>query len=280
MSVSIPAPSASFFVSFFFLFCLVCAPPSLSLSLWPADAQSKIRGSENIKIGKWNTGTLRAAGKLQKLIHDVDRYRWSSLGLCEMRWKNFGETTTKEGQKVFFSRKEDKHEHCVGFLVHKDIVNIVMGYPVSSRLIIIRLRAVPFNITVLQVYAPTSDYDDKETGMQKRAKMLMKTGKAFVDPSATTTQMREDSDFWSLPLLTNLCWRTHLVITRQPENGHGIAQVDNTTTRLIIFLWGSASDQQWTLPAHEVFRTPGQRCQVCYSYIIEDSSKRQHHHSH
>ena len=25
------------------------------------------------------------------------------LGLCEMRWKNFGETTTEEGYKVFFS---------------------------------------------------------------------------------------------------------------------------------------------------------------------------------
>ena len=33
---------------------------------------------------------------------------------------------------------------------------------VSSRLITIRLRAVLFNITVVQVYAPTSDYDDNE----------------------------------------------------------------------------------------------------------------------
>ena len=34
--------------------------------------------------------------------------------------------------------------------------------PVSSRLITIRLKAVPFNITIAQVYAPTSDYDDNE----------------------------------------------------------------------------------------------------------------------
>ena len=34
---------------------------------------------------------------------------------------------------------------------------------VSSRLITIRLRVVPFNITVVQAYAPTSDYDDNET---------------------------------------------------------------------------------------------------------------------
>ena len=59
--------------------------------------------------------------------------------------------------------KEDKHEHGVGFLVHKDIMNTVMGFrPVSSRFITIRLRAVPFNITIVQAYAPTSDYDDNK----------------------------------------------------------------------------------------------------------------------
>ena len=63
----------------------------------------------------------------------------------------------------FFSGKEDKHEHGVGFLVHKDIVNTVIGCrPVCSRLITISLRAVPFNITIIQAYAPTSDYDDNE----------------------------------------------------------------------------------------------------------------------
>ena len=69
-----------------------------------------------------------------------------------MRWKNFGETATEEGH-VFISGTEDKHEHGVGYLVHKDVVNTVMGcYPVSSRLITTRLRAVPFNITIVQAY--------------------------------------------------------------------------------------------------------------------------------
>ena len=64
---------------------------------------------------------------------------------------------------VFFSGKEDKHEHGVGFLVDKDIENTITGCrPVSSRLIIIRLRAVPFKITIVQAYTPTPDYDDNE----------------------------------------------------------------------------------------------------------------------
>ena len=122
------------------------------------------------------------------------------------------------------------------------------------------LEGVPFNITIVQAYAPTSDYDDneieefydqlqngidqtpekdillcKETGMQKWARMLEETGKAFVGPSAMMTQMRGDSDFWSLPLLMVLCLRTLLVITKHPEGGHGIGQIDNTTARVIIF---------------------------------------------
>ena len=72
--------------------------------------------------------------------------------------------------------------------------------------------------------------------MQKwAAGMLTKTCKAFEDPSAMTTQMKEDSDFWSQPLLTILCWRTLLVITEHPEDGPGIAHLDKTTVRLITF---------------------------------------------
>ena len=48
-------------------------------------ASSKIRGRDNITIGTWNTRTLGAAGKLQELTHEMDRYRWNILGLREMR---------------------------------------------------------------------------------------------------------------------------------------------------------------------------------------------------
>ena len=94
----------------------------------------------------------------------MDRYRWNILGLCEMRWKNLAETTTEEGHKVFLSGKEDKRDHVVGLLVHKEIANTVMGCrPVSSRLITIRLRTVPFNTAIVQAYAPTSDHDYNKT---------------------------------------------------------------------------------------------------------------------
>ena len=130
---------------------------------WATDDNNKLRARSNISIGTWNVRTLRPPGKLEELTHEMRRYRWSVLGLCEVRWRNFGETTTQDGHKLYFSGKEDRHENGVGFLVHKDTVNTVMGcQPFSSRLITIRLRATPFNITVVQAYAPTTDYDDKK----------------------------------------------------------------------------------------------------------------------
>ena len=46
--------------------------------------------------------------------------------LCK-ELKELCKTITEEGHEAFFSGKDDKHEHGVGLLVHKDIVNTVMG---------------------------------------------------------------------------------------------------------------------------------------------------------
>ena len=111
-----------------------------------------------------------------------------------------------------------------------DIVNTVMGCcPVSNKFI----PSASVQTLVIDQTPKKGLLDVQETGMQKWAGMLVETCKAFVDPSAMMTQMREDSDLWSLPPLTILCWRTHLVITKHPEDGPDIAQMDNTTTRMI-----------------------------------------------
>ena len=93
---------------------------------------------------------LELTGKLKQLTHAMSRYHRDIVGLCEMRWKNFGEMSIDDGHKVYFSGEEGKHEYGVGFLVHKDVMGAVLGcQPVSSRLISIRLRAAPFSITII-----------------------------------------------------------------------------------------------------------------------------------
>ena len=124
---------------------------------------NKIRARINTIIGTWNVRTLKNTGKLEELDHELTRYNWNMLGLCEARLLKAGEKSTQEGHRLYWSGLEDTHEQGVGFIVHKNTVNCVMTCcPISSRLITIRLRASPFNITIIQAYAPTSNYSDDD----------------------------------------------------------------------------------------------------------------------
>ena len=121
----------------------------------------KIRGREIIAVGTWNVRTLRPAGKLEQLTYAMSRYHWNTVRLCEMRWKNFGEMSTDGGHKVYFSG--EVQTYVWGWISCAQGRRGCLGcQPVSSRLISIRLRAAPFNITIIQVYAPTSGHDDSE----------------------------------------------------------------------------------------------------------------------
>ena len=72
--------------------------------------------------------------------------------------------------------------------------------------------------------------------MQKWARMLVETGKAFVNPSAMMTKNERGLRLLEFAILTILYWQTVLAITKHPEDGPGIAQINKPTTRLITFL--------------------------------------------
>ena len=74
--------------------------------------------------------------------------------------------------------------------------------------------------------------------MQKRVRVLVETGKAFVDPSAMTSQMRGDSDFWSLSSLTTFVLANtfgHHKASRRwtwhSPNGQHQSQIDDNLVR-------------------------------------------------
>ena len=77
----------------------------------------KIRASRNnIIFGTWNVRTLRMAGKFEELTYETRRYGWNILGLSDVWWKNFDETSTLEGHKWYSSGKEENHEQVGNFL--------------------------------------------------------------------------------------------------------------------------------------------------------------------
>ena len=52
------------------------------------DEPKPLRFGNSITIGAWSVRSLRAAGNVEELTHEMKRYRWNILGLCEVRWKN------------------------------------------------------------------------------------------------------------------------------------------------------------------------------------------------
>ena len=49
------------------------------------DGPKSLRARNNITIGTWNVRSQRAAGKVEELRHEMKRYQWNILGLCEVR---------------------------------------------------------------------------------------------------------------------------------------------------------------------------------------------------
>ena len=83
------------------------------------------------------------------------------IGLAEIRWTGISEMVTDEGHKLWYSCEDSKHQHGVGFIVNKDRTrSVISSMPASSRIITICISALPKNLTIVQVYAPTQDYDD------------------------------------------------------------------------------------------------------------------------
>ena len=128
------------------------------------DEQNKINTRrKNTYIGTWNVRTLREEGKLEELTHELDKYRWTVVGLSKVSRKVVNKIQTTEGHKLYYIGNDNTHINGVGFLINSEVTRMVMCFtPINDRIAIIRLHATPFNISIIQVYAPTTDHTDEE----------------------------------------------------------------------------------------------------------------------
>ena len=67
---------------------------------YATDGPTPLRARNNITIGTWNVRSLKTAGTVEELAHEMKRCRWNILGFCEIRWKNFGETSAPKGHTL------------------------------------------------------------------------------------------------------------------------------------------------------------------------------------
>lgn len=114
-----------------------------------------------LKCGSWNVRTMLPAGQLNIVCEEMHRCKLQVIGVAETRWSCEGYFTHEENT-IYYSGAEKQSQHGVAVIVSKEVSRSVMGYHAKNdRLISVRFKAKPVNITFIQVYAPTSNADDE-----------------------------------------------------------------------------------------------------------------------
>jgi len=117
--------------------------------------------NKTLKIGTWNVRTMYQKGKLDNIIMEMKRMEINILGLSEVRWKGAGIMKTQNTTMVYSGG--DEHHRGVGLLLDSQCSNTLKGFwAVNDRIIVAKLNGKPFDIGIVQAYAPTADKDEEE----------------------------------------------------------------------------------------------------------------------
>ena len=84
------------------------------------------------------------------------------LGISELKWTGMGEFNSDD-HHIYYCGQEALRRNGVAIMVNKRVRNAVVGCNIKNdRMISVRLQGKPFNITVIQVYAPISNAEEAE----------------------------------------------------------------------------------------------------------------------
>ena len=101
-------------------------------------------------------------GKLEVLKQDTARVNIDILGISELKWTGMGELNSDD-HYIYYCRQESLRRNGVAIMVNTRVRNAVLGCNLKNdRMISVCLQGKPFNITVIQVYAPTSNAEEAE----------------------------------------------------------------------------------------------------------------------
>ena len=84
------------------------------------------------------------------------------LGISELKWSGMGEFNSND-HYIYYCGQESLRRNGVAIMVNKRVQNAVLGCNLkNNRMICVRFQGKPFNITVIQVYALTSNTKEAE----------------------------------------------------------------------------------------------------------------------
>ena len=84
------------------------------------------------------------------------------LGISELKWTGMGEFNSDD-HYIYYCGQESLRRNGVAIMVNKKFLNAVLGCSLKNdRMISVRFQGKPFNIMVIQAYAPTSKAEEAE----------------------------------------------------------------------------------------------------------------------
>ena len=99
-------------------------------------------------------------GKLEVVKQEMARVNVNILGISKLKWNGMGEFNTDD-HYIYYGMQETLRRNGVSIMNKKRVQNAVAGCNLKNyRMISVCFQGKPFNITVIQVYAPTSN-DEK-----------------------------------------------------------------------------------------------------------------------
>ena len=101
-------------------------------------------------------------GKLEVVKQEMARVNINILGISELKWTGMGEFNSDD-HYIYYCGQESLRRNGVAIVVNKRVQNAVLGCNLKNDSIIsVHFQGKPFNITVSQVYALTSNAEEAE----------------------------------------------------------------------------------------------------------------------
>ena len=101
-------------------------------------------------------------GKLEVVKQEMASVNVNILGTSELKWTGMGEFNSDD-HHIYYCGQESLRRNGVAIIVKKRVQNVVLGCNLKNdRMISVHFQGKPFNITVIQVYALTSNAEEAE----------------------------------------------------------------------------------------------------------------------
>ena len=93
---------------------------------------------------------------------EMARVHVNILGIRELKWTGMGEFNSDD-HYIYYCRQESLRRNGVATTVNKRVQNAVLGCNLkNNRMISVCFQGKPFSITVMEVYASTSNAEEAE----------------------------------------------------------------------------------------------------------------------